>query len=471
MLFNSVAFAIFLPACLTIYWWLRTPRRQNAFLVGASLFFYGWWDWRFVSLILISAATDYVCALGIERQRGRGGSGRLWLGASLVINLGMLGVFKYYDFFVGSAEVLWGALGWRPDLLHVVLPIGISFYTFQTLSYTIDVYRGRFEARRSLVDVAAYVTFFPQLVAGPIERAANLLPQMERARSLTPEGLRLGSMLMLTGFVKKLVIADGIAPVVDWYYAGAGAGAPVRPEQTLLACCAFSFQIYGDFAGYSDIARGAARLMGFDLVVNFRQPFFAPRFAEILSRWHISLSTWLRDYLFIPLGGSRHGRVRTLFNLALVMVLAGLWHGASWTFAVWGGMVGTLLVVDHLIGGPPVSEWSLPGRLFGCALTFSLWTLGAIFFRGPSIDASWRMVESLTFGPLPFAAPDLWRALAVGVTGLLIVMLDLPHELHPDEELPSANRPGWALLTMTIAAAGFYLVRPLDSIPFIYFQF
>jgi len=471
MLFNSVAFALFLPVSLAIYWLLRTPKRQNAFLVAASIFFYGWWDWRFVSLILLSAATDYVCALAIERRRERGGTGRFWLGASLAINLGMLGVFKYYDFFVASAADLWRVLGWRPDLLHVVLPIGISFYTFQTLSYTIDVYRGRFEARRSLVDVVAYVSFFPQLVAGPIERAASLLPQMERPRSLTPDGLRLGLMLMLTGFVKKLVIADGIAPVVDWYYAAAGAGGPVHPEHTLLACYAFMFQIYGDFAGYSDIARGAARLMGFDLVVNFRQPFFAPRYAEILNRWHISLSTWLRDYLFVPLGGSRHGRARTLFNLALVMLIAGLWHGASWTFAAWGAMVGTLLVADHLIGGPPVSEWSVPGRVFGCVLTFSLWGLGAIFFRGESIDVSWRMVESLAVGPLPFAAPDLWRAVAVGVTGLLIVLLDLPHELHPDEELPSANRLGWALLTMTLAAAGFYLVRPLDSIPFIYFQF
>ena len=471
MLFNSAAFALFFPATLAVYWLLRTPRRQNAFLVAASLFFYGWWDWRFVSLIVISTVTDYVCALGIERERERRRRGGLWLGASLTINLGMLGVFKYYDFFLESASELWLLLGWRPDLLEIALPIGISFYTFQTLSYTIDVYRGRFEARRSLVDVAAYVTFFPQLVAGPIERASSLMPQMERQRSLTAEGVRLGLMLMLTGFVKKLVIADGIAPVVDWYFAAADAGGPVRPEHTLLACYAFMFQIYGDFAGYSDIARGAARLLGFDLVINFRQPFFAPRYAEILNRWHISLSTWLRDYLFVPLGGSRHGRPRTLLNLALVMLLAGLWHGASWTFAVWGAMVGTLLVTDHLIGGRPTSTWSLPARVMGSVFTFSLWAFGAVFFRGTSIDASWRMVESLTVGPLPFATPDLWPAVAVGVTGLLVALLDLPQEMHPDEELASATRPGWALLTMAIAAAGFYLVSPLDQLPFIYFQF
>ncbi|MGH0028411.1 MAG: MBOAT family O-acyltransferase, partial [Myxococcota bacterium] len=325
--------------------------------------------------------------------------------------------------------------------------------------------------RRSLVDVAAYVTFFPQLVAGPIERASRLLPQMERRRSLTPDALRLGLMLMLTGFVKKLVIADGIAPVVDWYFAAAGAGEPVRPEHTVLACYAFMIQNYGDFAGYSDIARGAARLMGFDLVINFRQPFFAPRYSEILNRWHISLSTWLRDYLYVPLGGSRRGRLRSLANLALVMVLAGLWHGASWTFAAWGAMVGALLVADHLVGGPPPSQWRLPAPLLGSVFTFSLWALGAVFFRSPSIEVSWRMLESLTTGPLPFAAPDAAPALAVGVAALLVVLLDLPQELHPDEELPSARRRGWALVTMTVAAAGFFLVRPLDSVPFIYFQF
>jgi len=238
-----------------------------------------------------------------------------------------------------------------------VLPVGISFYTFQTLSYTIDVYRGHFAAHRSFIDVASYVTFFPQLVAGPIERATSLIPQMERTRRLTLEGIQLGAMLILTGLIKKMLIADGIAPVSDWCFGRAALGDEISASTALIGGAAFAVQIYGDFSGYSDIARGVARLMGFDLMINFRQPYFSRSFSELFERWHVSLSTWLRDYLFIPLGGSRGGAARTARNLFLTMVLAGLWHGASWTFAIWGTVVGSLLAGSQVLG---------LGRPYGC---------------------------------------------------------------------------------------------------------
>jgi len=468
VLFNSAAFAVFLPIVLVVYWSLRSTRQQNLFLLAASLFFYGWWDWRFLSLIALSTCVDYGCALSIERERERGGTGRRWVTASLVSNLGILGVFKYYDFFVESAEPLWAALGWRPDLLHVVLPIGISFYTFQTLSYTIDVYRGQFRARRSLLDVAAYVTFFPQLVAGPIERASRLLPQLERPRRLRVEDVRLGVLLIAVGLLKKVVIADGVAPVVDAVFADAGDG-PVRPEHVLIATNAFALQIYGDFAGYSDVARGVARLLGIDLVVNFRQPYFSRRYAELFDRWHVSLSTWLRDYLFIPLGGSRGGPARTLLNLFLTMLLAGLWHGASWTFGIWGCLVGGLLVTDRLLPLGDPDRWSPAARGLGILLTFELWSLGAVFFRAPDLATASSMVQSLATGT--WALPDPWYALALGLVVAATLAVDVPQELHPEEDLAAARHSRWRALLLAVTVVGFVLVRPLGEQPFIYFQF
>ncbi|TMA31190.1 MAG: MBOAT family protein, partial [Deltaproteobacteria bacterium] len=357
MLFHSLAFAVFLPLVWALYWLLREMKRQNALLLVASLVFYGWWDPRFLLLLGFSIVVDYYAALRIAGARQRGGRGKPWIVVSLVTQLGMLGVFKYYDFFVESALPIWNALGWRPDLLHVVLPVGISFYTFHTLSYTIDVYRGHTPARRSLLDVATFVAFFPQLVAGPIARASSLLPQVERPRRLCGDDVRVGLTLMAVGFFKKMVLADGIAPVVDALFRDAQSSGAIRPEHALLATSAFILQIYGDFAGYSDIARGVSRLFGIRLIVNFRQPYLARRYSEIFDRWHISLSTWLRDYLFISLGGSRGGRLRTLRNLFVTMVVAGLWHGANWTFAVWGVVVGALLVIDRLLPLGDSAQW------------------------------------------------------------------------------------------------------------------
>jgi D-alanyl-lipoteichoic acid acyltransferase DltB (MBOAT superfamily) len=468
VLFHSLAFAVFLPTVLTLYWLLRDTKQQNALLLATSLLFYGWWDARFLVPLCFSIVVDWVVALRIAAARERGERGKPWIVLSLVTQLGMLGVFKYYDFFVDSALPLWNALGWRPDLLHIVLPIGISFYTFHTLSYTIDVYRGHTPARRSLLDVATFVVFFPQLVAGPIARASSLLPQMERPRRIDGEDVRVGVMLMAVGFFKKMVLADGIAPVVDAIYHDAMNGA-VRPEHVLLGVNAFILQIYGDFAGYSDIARGVARLFGIQLMVNFRQPYLARRFAEIFDRWHISLSTWLRDYLFIPLGGSRGGSAATLRNLFATMVVAGLWHGANWTFAMWGAVVGALLVTDRLLPLGDSARWSWPAQLVGMVVTFELWCLAATFFRAPDIATAFAMLESLCTTSWSWPDPNYALAFVICLLGYLTV--DLAEEIHPGDGNAVAHQPFWQKVALAAVVVGFVLVRPIGQTAFIYFQF
>jgi D-alanyl-lipoteichoic acid acyltransferase DltB (MBOAT superfamily) len=470
VLFHSLAFAVFLPTVLTVYWLLRETKQQNALLLVTSLFFYGWWDARFLLPLSFSILVDWLVALRIGAARERGERGKPWIVLSLVTQLGMLGVFKYYDFFVESAIPIWNALGWRPDLLHIVLPIGISFYTFHTLSYTIDVYRGHTPARRSLLDVATFVVFFPQLVAGPIARASSLLPQIERPRRLSGDDVRVGLTLMAVGFFKKMVLADGIAPIVDELFRGAQATGTIRPEHAVIATSAFILQIYGDFAGYSDIARGVARLFGIRLIVNFRQPYLARRYAEIFDRWHISLSTWLRDYLFISMGGSRGGSAKTLRNLFATMVVAGLWHGASWTFAVWGAVVGALLVIDRLLPLGDSAKWSWPAQLLGIFVTFHLWTLGSVFFRAPDIHTAWVILSSLVTERWGWPDPVYAFALVTCFVGYLAV--ELAEELHPTPDGSAvADYRFWQEIALATAVVGFVLVRPLGSSPFIYFQF
>jgi alginate O-acetyltransferase complex protein AlgI len=468
VLFHSVAFAVFLPLVWTAYWLLRGTKQQNYLLLAASLVFYGWWDPRFLLLLGFSIVIDYWIALQIQAARDRGDRGKVWIALSVVTQIGLLGVFKYYDFFVESAIPIWDALGWRPDLLHIVLPIGISFYTFHTLSYTIDVYRGHFAARRSLLDVATFVCFFPQLVAGPIARAQSLLPQIERPRRLDGDDVRDGLVLLAVGLFKKMVLADGIAPVVDAIFRDGSAGT-VRPEHALLGCVAFILQIYGDFSGYSDIARGVARLFGIRLMMNFRQPYLARRFAEIFDRWHISLSTWLRDYLFISLGGSRGSSLATLRNLLFTMVVAGLWHGASWTFAMWGAVIGVLLVIDRLLPLGDPARWSAPAQGLGIAVTFLAWCLAATFFRAPDLATAFSMLGSLVTGTWSWPEPTYTLALALCALGFLAV--DLAEEIHPADGYAVAIQPFWQRVALATAAVGFLLTRPLGTAPFIYFQF
>jgi D-alanyl-lipoteichoic acid acyltransferase DltB (MBOAT superfamily) len=399
LLFNSLSFALFFPVVYLIY--LRLPLKlQNLFLLVASYIFYASWDWRFLSLILLSTAVDYLVALRLPRTAdARGRVGLLVL--SLSTNLGLLGVFKYFDFFAQSFTALMSSVGFRVDsvTLHVVLPVGISFYTFQTLSYTIDVYRGRLEPERNPVNFALFVAFFPQLVAGPIERAARMLPQISSLRNITRHDIALGLWYVLLGYYLKIFVADNLAPIADVGFSASGQG---DGRVALLGVYAFAFQIFGDFAGYSSIAIGIARLMGFQLTTNFLYPYIVTNPRDFWRSWHISLSTWLRDYLYIPLGGNAGGRWLLYRNLFLTMLLGGLWHGAAWTFVVWGAFHGLLLIVHRLTDAKlrvaRLSEAGLLSKIwwgFKVVLMFHLTCVGWLIFRAPSFAALKDLLLSL----------------------------------------------------------------------------
>ena len=355
-------------------------------LLVASYVFYGWWDYRFLSLILISTGVDFWAGKALEASsddRRR----KLIVTISIAMNLGLLGFFKYFNFFIDGAEQMLGGLGWSLNTWHlnIVLPVGISFYTFQTMSYTIDVYRRRMLATHNLLNFAVFVAFFPQLVAGPIERASHLLPQVEKVRRVTSNDWVVGGWLILWGLFKKVVIADNLAVITQEIFMGQ---ADLGAGTVLLGLYAFAFQIYGDFSGYSDIARGVSKWMGFDIMVNFRNPYFALNPQEFWHRWHISLSTWLKDYLYIPLGGSRKGPRRTYINLGLTMLLGGLWHGAAWTFVAWGAYQGALLMGHRaVVGKHAATPTSVPGWLWLLKVVgmFHLACLGWLLFRAESM--------------------------------------------------------------------------------------
>jgi len=340
VLFNSITFPVFLVVVLLVYYRLK-HRSQNLFLLASSYVFYGWWDWRFLFLLVLSTVVDFFCAKAIESGKT---NGRRYLAVSVVTNLSILGLFKYFNFFAESATEALLSLGFRADFptLHVILPVGISFYTFQSLSYTIDVYRGNARASRDLIDVALYVAFFPQLVAGPIERASRFLPQVQQKRVMRESRCLNGLWLIAMGYVKKLVIADHCAGIVDECFAGDSLA--LEGVSGWLVLYAFACQIYGDFSGYSDIARGTANLLGFRLMRNFGRPYLVADPSSFWRHWHISLSTWLRDYLYIPLGGNRQSEWKTNRNLMTTMALGGLWHGAGWAYLFWGIFHGALLI-------------------------------------------------------------------------------------------------------------------------------
>ncbi|MFO1490970.1 MAG: MBOAT family O-acyltransferase [Kiritimatiellia bacterium] len=372
MVFNSFVFVLFFLVVYGLYVILR-HRAQNVLLLVASYVFYGWWDWRFLSLVFASTLLDYVCGLKIVDDPVRR---KLWIGISMTGNLGLLFFFKYFNFFAASTAALLHSLGLEAGwtTLNIVLPVGISFYTFQTMSYTLDIYRGTLAPTRSLLNFSLYVAFFPQLVAGPIERASHLLPQVEKPRRPTYQGLREGFWLILHGYLLKVVVADNLGPFADEIF---NHPESARGLAVPLALAAFAFQIYGDFAGYSNIARGLCKWMGFDLMVNFRMPYFATNPSDFWRRWHISLSTWLRDYLYIPLGGNRGGPARTHRNLLLTMVLGGLWHGAAWHFVAWGLYHG-LLLSGHRLLQPLLDRLRPAGRL-----ARGLWHSGSVLLFLP----------------------------------------------------------------------------------------
>ena len=348
MFFNSFEYLIFLPLCFVLYWFVlqKNLKVQNVFILLASYVFYGWWDYRFLALIALSTLIDFAVAKYMVKYTNRSRQ-KILLGISLVVNLGFLGFFKYCNFFIESWIDVWARLGveMHPTTLQIILPVGISFYTFQTLSYTIDVYKGKLKPESNLINFAAYVAFFPQLVAGPIERASNLLPQFSRKRIFNNEQAISGLNLILWGLFKKVVIADSCATYVNAIFENPGQHNSLT---LILGAVYFAFQIYGDFSGYSDIAIGTARLFGFELMHNFKLPYFSRDIAEFWRRWHISLSTWFRDYVYIPLGGSRGSRWQQIRNVFIIFLVSGFWHGANWTFIIWGAIHALLLSLIHI---------------------------------------------------------------------------------------------------------------------------
>ena len=469
MLFNSYVFCAFFAVVLALHAVLR-GRSRKALLLVASYVFYGYWDWRFLGLIALSTASDFVAAQLIERSPDRARK-RAWLAAALTLNLGILGFFKYFDFFVESLSsvlVAAGLPGLKP-VLNVVLPVGISFYTFQTMSYTIDVYRGHLKPSRNLLDFALFVSFFPQLVAGPIERATSLLPQIVSPRQRTAADLPEGAYLVLSGLFRKVVIADNLAAIANGIFS-ADPSTLTGPE-VVVGVYAFAFQIYGDFSGYSAIARGVARWLGYDLMVNFRMPYLSVSPSDFWRRWHISLSSWLRDYLYIPLGGNRHGTWNTYRNLMLTMLLGGLWHGAAWTFVAWGAFHGLILVAYRLVAGKDrETPRPLLARLPAMVLMFQLVAVSWLLFRAESIGQAFTMgVKALSdFTLTPLAIGGF---ATVAFFALPLMLFEL--WLEDKEDLMALLRRPW--LARATVAAFCVLMLVLFPAPvryeFIYFQF
>lgn len=385
MLFNSLGFALFLPTVFGLYWWLGRRagglRLQNILLILSGYFFYGLWDWRFLILLFTATAVDYWVGLKIGQYKDRRAPGWV-LAVSVVMNIGMLGTFKYFDFFSRSLSDFLALFGMKASLplLDIMLPVGISFYTFQTLSYTIDCWRGRMQPTRDPIAFFAFVAFFPPLVAGPIERGHHLLPQMLAPRRFDRAQAVTGLRLMLWGFFKKIAIADALAPYVDHVYNGEHA---ISGWEIAIAMVMFTVQVYCDFSGYSDIATGCARLLGFDLLMNFRRPFFSSSLQEFWTRWHMSLNTWFREYLYIPLGGSRYGVWRQSRNIFIVFLVSGIWHGAAMTFVVWGAYHGLCFVFEQRTA---FLRW-LP-RAWGRVWAVGVFTVGMLFFRSTTWEAA-----------------------------------------------------------------------------------
>jgi alginate O-acetyltransferase complex protein AlgI len=480
MLFNSFDFAIFLVVVLAVYFALQRGGHrmlQNRFLLVMSYVFYAAWDWRFTLLIALSTVVDYQVALALSRARDPARR-RVLISTSLAVNLGLLGFFKYAGFFAQSLEDLFQVFGVViPDFaLEVLLPVGISFYTFQTLSYTIDVYRGNLQPTRDFFDFALFVAFFPQLVAGPIERASTFLPQIAKPRDPSWQRFSSGAWLIYWGTFKKVVIADNLAKLVDHVYSGSAAGGgDVTGVEMWLAVYAFTWQIYCDFSGYTDIARGVARIMGFDLMLNFRLPYFATSPANFWQRWHISLSTWLRDYLFLSLGGNSRGPRRAAFNLGLTMLLGGLWHGAAWPFVLWGAFHGLLLMLHRLClplltRVNPTGEagrWLWQGVRI--VVTFHFIAFGLMIFRSDSLSHIIANTAIL-FGPMSWSAGAGWLApLALLLAPLALVQL----AQAATGDLEVMLRWTWPvrLALYTVLALLIVLLGEDGGNPFIYFQF
>ncbi len=393
MIFNSIEFFVFLPVAFLLYWFIRNIKLQNLFIVIASYLFYGWWDWRFLSLIIFSTLVDFTIGSLLKKEQVTQ-KRKLYLLISVIINLGFLGFFKYYNFFVDSFIDAFSFFGKELSVnsLNIILPVGISFYTFQTLSYTIDVYRKKLEPTKDFLAFSAFVCFFPQLVAGPIERASNLLPQFYSKRKFKYKQAVEGLKLILWGLFKKIVIADSLAPIVDDVFINYDTYAS---STLIMGAVFFAFQIYGDFSGYSDIAIGTSKLFGFELMSNFKFPYFSKNVSEFWQRWHISLSTWFRDYVYIPLGGSHGSKFKTIRNILIVFLISGFWHGANWTFIIWGAFHAVLfLPIYFLKNRSNRIKFLAP---FSIVFNFAVICVGWVFFRSDSISIANIYLQRMFF--------------------------------------------------------------------------
>ena len=486
MLFNSLEFLLFFPV-VTAAFFLLPDRFRWALLLAASCFFYMFFIPAYVLILIFTIVIDYFAGILIERSEGRRRKG--FLLASLVANIGVLAVFKYFNFLNGIAVDAVSTFGvqWPVGFLHLILPIGLSFHTYQAMSYTIEVYRGKFRAEHHFGIYALYVMFYPQLVAGPIERPQNLLHQFREPHRFDPDRARDGFRLMLWGMVKKVVVADRLAVLVDKVYADPlNLPAPVL----LLGTVLFAFQIYADFSGYSDIAIGAARVMGFKLMTNFRRPYLARSISEFWRRWHISLSTWFRDYLYLPLGGNRVPYARVQLNLMITFLVSGLWHGANWTFVLWGGLNGAFLVAANLL--KPVAQRLWLERPFTrtrawaawqMVVTFALVCVTWVFFRARTVDDAWGVLAAMVSRPAEYvdvvAVRAAFERLGIGRLQLAVAMLLVPglwvadwlEEKFAWIESLSA-RPGWFRWGLYYAGGvGLLVVGGFTKQQFIYFQF
>lgn len=480
MLFNSIEFLLFLPVVFAMYWFVfnRSLQLQNTLILFASYFFYGWWSWKFMGLLALSTLLDYIYGFSVASSNKKRAKFFLWL--SIFNNLGILAIFKYYNFFVTQFQLGLEQLGLHtnPVLLNVMLPVGISFYTFHGMSYVFDIYREKQKPVNNFVDYAVFVSFFPLLVAGPIERASHLLPQVQQARNFNYRQAVEGCRLILWGMFKKVVVADTLANNVDLIFGNYG---DYNGVSLLLGAIAFSFQIYGDFSGYTDIAIGSAKLFGFELLSNFKFPYFSRDIAEFWRRWHISLSSWFRDYLYIPLGGSKKGKLTAVRNTFIIFLVSGLWHGASWNFIIWGGIhaigfVPLLLLNANRknLGNVVAESRSLPSlhELWRMSITFTFVTFAWVFFRsdttGNAVGYLQRMVSDLVMHPgqifsAPYAATMILYILPMVICDWCI--------RHNERNLRVLDNKilrhifYWTLLILVV------LHFPSDNHSFIYFQF
>ncbi|MFD1014606.1 MBOAT family O-acyltransferase [Winogradskyella rapida] len=478
MLFNSLDFAVFLPVVFILYWFVfkQSLRAQNILLLVASYVFYGWWDWRFLGLILFSTLVDFGIGNSL-RYAKEARNRKLLLYTSVFVNLGLLGVFKYYNFFVDNFVAAFSFFGSsiQPNSLDVILPVGISFYTFQTLSYTIDVYRRKLEPTTNFIAFAAFVSFFPQLVAGPIERASNLLPQFKKATRFDAKKGISGLQQILWGLFKKVVIADNCAQLSNDIFNNYS---DYSSSTLILGAVYFAFQIYGDFSGYSDIAIGTSKLFGFDLKQNFATPYFSRDIAEFWRRWHISLSTWFRDYLYIPLGGSRGNKWNQVRNVFIIFLVSGFWHGANWTFIVWGALnacyfLPIMLGSRNRIHINTVAEnTNLPSvkEFLQIFITFILTLIAWVFFRAENVASAFSYLNQVSAFTVNFMEKLHIERYAFEILPLIAFLLIVEwftrKKVFPLEKVKSPITSSLVIILFIFVFGSFSNLQE-----FIYFQF